>query len=254
MHIQYISDLHLEFYDTLKPETFVEPCAPFLVLAGDIGIPEYPLYKECLKWCSSQWQHVFVVAGNHEFYSQSDMPTKKILLQTICSSLPNVHFLDCSSVYLPEHNVRVLGCTLWSHVPEDGLDAALSYMNDVRQIKLKGDLPFTPWAMTELHAQEKAWLDAEISACAARKEKCLVLTHYLPSFALIDKKYEGSPLNCCFASHCDALFRQPVVAWICGHTHTGMRVEINGIPCYINPHGYPNEFSQTRNKTATLCI
>ena len=40
-----------------------------LVLAGDIGSPHYPLYKLFLAICMNKFKHVFVVAGNHEYYS-----------------------------------------------------------------------------------------------------------------------------------------------------------------------------------------
>ncbi len=253
--MQYISDLHLEFYDNqIHPEQFVLPIAPYLALVGDIGIPELETYRAFLTWCSSKWKAVFLVAGNHEYYnvkcpSKGTMENKRMLIQEICSSLSNVYFLDCSSVVLPELNLRILGCTLWSHIPEELYDKALTYMNDSRQILLEPKKPFAPWDISERHAREKAWLH---QAIRNSKEPCLVLTHYLPSYSLIAEKYQGSPLNCCFASDCHDLFLPPVVGWICGHTHTGMKVDIHGIPCCINPYGYPSEDVETRNTMAVF--
>lgn len=262
MLLQYVSDIHLEFHDKqdrglIEPSMFVKPVAPYLVLAGDIGIPELKSYKAFLSWCSSKWKEVFLVAGNHEFYNvrcpvKSDMGTKKEQIRRLCEPYPNVHFLDCSSYYIPEANLRILGCTLWSDVPECIYEKAITYMNDARQIQYLKDVPFTPWAQSEQHAKQKQWLNQEIHKCELTNERCLVVTHYLPSFVLIHEKYKGSPLNGCFASDCDDLFRPPVVGWICGHTHTGMKVLIHGIPCCINPHGYPHESVETRNREAML--
>ena len=144
MSIQYISDIHLEFHDkqnkgAIHPEMFVTPVAPYLVLAGDIGIPDLKSYSVFLKWCSQKWKRVFLVAGNHEYYNirvavKSDIPTRKKLIQTICEGLPNVHFLDCTSVYVPELKLRILGCTLWSDIPDCIKDKAILYMNDTKQI------------------------------------------------------------------------------------------------------------------------
>jgi hypothetical protein len=50
------------------------------------------------------------------------------------------------------------------------------------------------------------------------------------------------------------LFRPPVVGWICGHTHTGMKRYIHGIPCCVNPYGYPQETVETRDREAVLQI
>lgn len=262
MNIQYISDIHLEFHDkhnkgALQPDMFVKPVAPYLVLAGDIGIPELKSYETFLAWCSKNWKQIFLVAGNHEFYNircpvKSDMTSKKEQLKKLCEPYPNIHFLDCSSYYLPEQNLRILGCTLWSEIPECLTEKVITYMNDARQIQIQKDVPFTPWAMTEQHEKEKQWLNQEIHKCELTNERCLVITHYLPSFELIHEKYQGHFLNACFASNCDDLFRPPVVGWICGHTHTGMKKFIHGIPCCVNPHGYPHETVETRDRFAVL--
>jgi hypothetical protein len=46
MKLQYISDIHLEFFQ-VHPRFKV--CAPNLVLAGDIGYPKSSIYKEFIK-------------------------------------------------------------------------------------------------------------------------------------------------------------------------------------------------------------
>lgn len=264
MNIQYVSDIHLEFHDKqnkgqIQPDMFVKPAAPYLALVGDIGIPELESYKVFLGWCSRHWKEVFLVAGNHEYYNhrcpvKSDMQSKCELIRKICQGLPNVHFLNRESYYLPEFNLRILGCTLWSAIPDCLFEKAITYMNDSRQILKEKDVPFTPWLFSELHEKETQWLNQEIHKCELTNEKCLVLTHYLPSFALIHDKYKGNPMNACFASDCDDLFRPPVVGWICGHTHTGMKVYIHGIPCVINPVGYPSETVETRDRQAILTL
>ncbi len=264
MEVQYVSDIHLEFHDkqnkgALSPEMFIKPSAPYLALVGDIGIPELASYKVFLQWCSQNWKKVFLVAGNHEYYNvrcpvKTDMATKKEQIRQICEGLPNVHFLDCDSVSLPEYNVRVLGCTLWSDIPDEIKQKALLSMNDARQILYEKEMPLTPHLFSELHRKEKEWLHQEIQLCQEKNERCLVLTHYLPSFELIHEKYQGHFLNACFASNSEDLLRPPVVGWICGHTHTGMKKTIHGVPFVLNPFGYPHEVVETRDRAAVLEI
>lgn len=259
MDIQYISDLHLEFYDEkpLPYESFLTPVAPYLVLAGDIGIPDLKGYGLFLEWCSSRWEKIFVVAGNHEYYTSKtplklDLETKEAKIRSICESYPNIYFLQCDSVLIPEHKVRILGCTLWSSVPDSVKEMAMLYMNDSRQILLSGSQRFTPWSMTDLHERHRLWLEEAIQNCEQKNERCLVITHYLPSYSLIAEKYEGHPLNSCFASDCEDLMRPPVVGWFCGHSHTGVQKTIRGSVCVLNPYGYPGEDVETRSKTAVL--
>jgi hypothetical protein len=264
MKVQYVSDLHLEFYDkqntgTITPSEMLRPSAPYLVLAGDIGIPELKSYSTFLNWCSNHWTKVFLVAGNHEYYNyrcpvKTDMKTKQELLRTLCKGVPNVFFLDCDSVYLPEENVRILGCTLWSEIPDCLHEKVVTYMNDSRQIFKEKDVPFTPWGMSERHQREKQWLNQEIHKCELTNEKCLVVTHYLPSYSLIAEKYQGHFLNACFASDCEDLMRPPVVGWICGHSHTGVKLNLHGVRCSMNPYGYPHEDVETRDRAAIVEI
>jgi predicted phosphodiesterase len=74
MRIHYISDIHLEFMRPNHYENFRNRWRPdikqadVLVLAGDIGNPRQPLYREFLQHCSQNCKKVFLIAGNHEFY------------------------------------------------------------------------------------------------------------------------------------------------------------------------------------------
>jgi len=262
MMVQYVSDIHLEFHDkmntgSLQPLLFVKPVAPYLVLAGDIGVPDLKGYSVFLQWCSENWNAVFLVAGNHEYYNfrcpeKTTMSQKNQKLVEICKQFPNVHFLDRSSVYLPDENLRILGCTLWTDIPDSVEDKAAIHMNETRQVLDWQGGPLYPWTISRLHHVEKQWLLQEIERCEINLEKCLVVTHHLPSYSLIHEKYAGSSLNCCFASHSEDLFRPPVVGWICGHTHTGMKRTLRGIPCVINPVGYPGEVVESKDTAAVL--
>ena len=72
--MQYVSDIHLEMHDkynegVITPSMFLKPSAPYLALCGDIGIPELKAYDVFLGWCSNNYEKVFLIAGNHEYYN-----------------------------------------------------------------------------------------------------------------------------------------------------------------------------------------
>ena len=69
----------------------------------------------------------------------------------------------------------------------------------------------------------------------------IVLTHHLPTYTLIHPKYEGHPLNYCFATNLEEMIQSPIRGWLCGHSHTASEVEINAVKCALNPFGYPGE-------------
>ena len=223
MRVQYISDIHLEMYkENVSPDLFtklIRPEAPYLALCGDIGIPDFVNYENFLNWCSRRWTKVFLVAGNHEYYNwncpvKTDMEAKKAM---------------------------ILGCTLWSDIDQNLIDEASKETNDYRQIFVEGTKPGLPGLLRELHYKERSWLQQEIHKADLTGERCLVLTHYLPSYELVHTKYKAYANTSYFASHCDNLIRPPVTGWICGHSHAGAILKIHGIPCALNPVGYPGE-------------
>jgi len=78
--IQVISDTHIEM-QRLDWMDLVEPCAPYLALLGDIGIVnmdnKYENYKNFLLKQANQFEKIFVLAGNHEYYYGNIKGTQK---------------------------------------------------------------------------------------------------------------------------------------------------------------------------------
>jgi predicted phosphodiesterase len=78
MKFQYLSDIHTEQYKSnhkklKKIETFIKLSAPYLLLAGDVDDPFSNLYKEFLSYLSSLFEYIFIIVGNHEYYTQHTM-------------------------------------------------------------------------------------------------------------------------------------------------------------------------------------
>ena len=256
--IQYVSDLHLEFYDKIPQlSSFVKPIAPYLALAGDIGKPGHPQYKQFFDHISPLWEHIFYVAGNHEYY---DIPRQKWAhktpvtfmerhkeIQEFVATYPNVHFLDHDhpSFFLPRENMAVVGSTLWTHIPEGMRAYAFHGMNDYNFIAHKYDddaiLPISPAILTQIHEKEKAMLEKQIKYWATQNVDVTVVTHHMPSFSLISPKYASNPLNICFASNCEKLMLPNVKAWFYGHTHNACSGMFDNTFVACNSRGYPNE-------------
>jgi UDP-2,3-diacylglucosamine pyrophosphatase LpxH len=89
MKVQIISDIHLEMYSSnfRDFESIIKKDneCNILFMAGDIGHLEHETFKPFLDYVSSNWEEVYYVLGNHEFYQinkkQSDIiPMEKLQL------------------------------------------------------------------------------------------------------------------------------------------------------------------------------
>jgi len=81
----------------------------------------------------------------------------------------------------------------------------------------------------------------------------IFITHHLPSHLLIDRQYEDSQINQCFASSCEQLMTNNVKYWFYGHTHSASDTTINETRLLCNPVGYPGEnISPNINKVIAL--
>jgi hypothetical protein len=240
--IQYVSDIHLDHMEKCAFPQILRPAARILVLAGDIGNPHHRLYSSFLDWCHDKWDHVFIVAGNHELYnfkSKSRWPTMDRVFTydqqlkacaDICSTWSNIHFLNNSNYYLQDYNVEILGTTLWSNIPRDKYAEVLHGMNDYNYIA-KGhpiiDIQsISPDDTNAWHKAAVQWLDAQIFRCEEERRDCVVVSHHLPSYSLCNPKFAGHPVNCCFASTLDDRLKTPVRAWICGHSHHQVELRV----------------------------
>lgn len=243
MNIQIISDIHLEFYDDPKMADFVQPSAPNLLICGDFGIPYLDSYEKLIAECSDNFKNIFLITGNHEYYQHKNdnpltMGETDTKIELIVQKYPNVHFLNNRCYELNDEYI-ILGSTLWSYVPRRNIYDALDYIKDYEQIYYAYDKHIDPKYINKVHEQNVKWLKENISKFS--NKKIIIMTHHLPSFQLIDEKYEGNTVNCCFASDLDMLMKGNVKYWFAGHTHSSFNKKINDTQCIGNPKGYYDE-------------
>jgi|UniRef100_A0A6C0BKZ3 hypothetical protein len=243
LSFQYFSDLHLEFYPILVNfDSFqITPCAPYLLLAGDLGNIFDSTYEEFLRYVSELYRYVFITTGNHEYYRRAQVSPARLEslewmqcvdhhLREITSRLPNVVYLQDQMFIIPRTQVAVYGTTLWSRIASYETRDIIHNINDYHQIPR-----FTPSLSNQLFEHKS---DTLRQALSDHPELIfVVMTHHLPSYQLIDSRYLDYPYNSEFASSLTWSDDPQIAAWVSGHTHT---------PCesgkyHVNPVGYPNE-------------
>jgi predicted phosphohydrolase len=244
MKIQYLSDLHLEFYRDSNIEKILEKYidvddSDILLLLGDIdvwcvGWDKSPIYN----WFSENFKHTIYIPGNHEYYSGTYKLSKKKLNIKIKD---NVYILN--NDYIDIEGVRFLGSTLWTNIKPQESYYILKGMVDYRKIKVdeyndlgnKLTIPF----VNNLNDISKEFIFNNLS-----KDKNIVLTHHLPSYSCINDYYKGSVLNSAFANSDldNKIMNSNIDYWIYGHSHGEKEdLNLNGTILSCNQVGYPQE-------------
>lgn len=258
MKLQYASDLHIDDFPAGTPfETFLTPCASVLILAGDI-CPAYDLrFVAFLDWCSARWRHVIFVAGNHEYHCPRDMKISishtDMYLTCLAGMFPNVVYLqNGASVVLPGTRIRIVGATLWSSIDSSIWEEVYARKRDFADIYTE-----TPYGLRRCHPIDLCTLHAYQSACIASAtcagipgETCIVVTHHMPTYALLEECFVGDRWSSCYASHDDGLLTSNIAYWICGHGHRAVQQRApSGTILCMNARGYnrPSELGRIRD-------
>ncbi|KAK4111397.1 ser/Thr protein phosphatase superfamily [Canariomyces notabilis] len=239
--VQILSDLHLEIGQQYSTFTF-PATAPFLLLAGDIGrLIDYDGYRSFLESQAARYTKVFLVLGNHEFYGMdyaSGLETARRLSQEPSLS-DKVVLLHRSRWDDPNSCLTILGCTLWSAIPEDACALVEGNVNDFKQIK-----EWTAHNHNKVHSEEVAWLRDEVvrvqASSQSGKRSILVVSHHAPCIKGSSRpEHDGSPWTPAFATDLvEEEWCKGVKVWAFGHTHYSNRFWRNGIKLVSNQRGY----------------
>jgi predicted phosphodiesterase len=234
--IRYLSDLHLEFIKTDKIEDLLNKISPGIdeicILAGDIGNPYERNYQIFMNFISKNFKKTFVIPGNHEYYNKKKRinQTNEFMKQYF-EKFNNISFLNNN--YEIYENLCFVGSILWSKITNPAYE-----INDIYQIP-----HFSCTQYNNLNAECIAFLENTLE----NNDNCIVITHHVPMYSLIDQKYKTEqmqPYNQWFYSDMDTFIKNKghkIKCWFYGHTHTPSNVKINEILFLCNPIGYPNE-------------
>ena len=170
--------------------------------------------------------------GNHEFYGNGDVLAYGDSWSR--EILPNVHYHQNKVVRID--NVDFIHSTLWSHIrPEDEFVVEQG-MYDFRQILYNGRR-FTP---ADFNAEHEKCLDfIKRSVAESTAEHIVVVTHHLPTMAVVAPEHKGNLLNSAFATELgDFIADSRIDAWIFGHSHANIDAAIGNTRIVCNQLGY----------------
>lgn len=245
--IQIYSDIHIEVFNKL-PEIPVK--AKYLFLAGDICPLNHRLFYNFFDICSSRWEKVFYVPGNHEFYSGKKNYTEldfeyKLKLN---ERYTNVYYLNDTFVKLNDE-INVYGSIFWTFPSYTSTYRAKLDIKDYSYIKYFNtqvnhivdlDINF----IKELSENSFVLLKNHLENT---KKITIVMTHFPPiregTYNPIYNKQKEDLKN--YFTWNDETINNfnltNVPIWISGHTHWGYFIDKNGCTFIGNQFGYKCE-------------
>jgi predicted phosphohydrolase len=236
MIIQYCSDLHLEFVenDRFLQKHPIKPIGDILILAGDITYWEEKRFKHWFfDYVSDNFEAVYYVPGNHEFYSGKDTKILDEPLKELIRS--NVFMVNNQVITLD--NCDLFFTALWSYIPQNKSFYVEYGVNDFRRIKSHNKI-ITSNEFNQLHLSSVNFLTEQLSESTA---KCKIITsHHVPSHIVNPQIYKTSEINSAFVSEQDKLiFEQKPNYWIYGHHHANIpETELYETVLLTNQLGY----------------
>ena len=260
MHIQLLSDLHLEENSAFQPQR--APGADVLVLAGDIGSYQGGSALSALGdedfglGRFAEWPvPVIVVPGNHE-YDTLDFDATHARLRATCERLGLI-WLERETIVL--HGVRFVGTTLWADfdaLAPRGPTASLADQLQARHkafraadyylriaATTRGGAPFLAEQIREHALVCQAWLRAALAE--PFDGPTVVVTHFAPSLRSADPRYGLRPGTAGFCNALDELLPQADL-WLHGHLHCAIDWRDDSGRCRVvaNPLGYEKKGEQ----------
>ncbi|KAL4750532.1 hypothetical protein BDW72DRAFT_213292 [Aspergillus terricola var. indicus] len=247
---QVLSDLHLEVNQQYL--TFEIPlCSKHLILAGDIGcLLDYDNYLGFLQRQTDRFNLVFLVLGNHEFYHDTFAAglQKARQLEQEPSLRGRLILLHQRRYDIPGSCVTILGCTLWSKVPDEAREIVRSKIQDFRKIQ--------DWTVDDhngSHEADLAWLLGEIESIRSdnktmtQERSILVVTHHAPSLQKTSSpQHANTPWSSAFGTEILPRFPKSsgIKTWVYGHTHYATEFINQGIRVVANQRGYAFPWSE----------
>lgn len=253
LSIQIVSDLHLEFL-SCKPNIifhFIQPSASYLAMVGDICLFENDVFLQGLfRYLSQCFKKILYIPGNHEYYQKSkEKKTKECLLEKAkqLTIHTNVIIMDNETITL--EGVKIIGTTLWSHVPRIHHSFIQNYSNDYRMIYTEDETnkirPITVMDTNRWNKESIQFLTEELNKANENKEQVLVLTHHAPIFEHTSSlEYKGSIGTLAFANQLQSLLGSPLHTWVFGHTHWRCDFVHKQTRIISNAYGYQGELKK----------
>ena len=263
MIIDYISDLHIDFWlgrklteeefigSYIYEDIFKKANGEILIIAGDLGH-----YNEqnviflnlLLEFC--KYKHIFFVLGNHDYYLfneewsrfKGNSFNRVEALKDLLRDYQKLTLLD-GEVY-NYNGIHIGGCSMWY----DG------QYREIMEIKLTNEQILELWQAKVTDSMQIGGISHYLEMFKKEiikldkiyKKSDIIITHVNPSILPehTAKEYSNinSPLNCYYSfDGINYTNNTSAKYWIFGHIHHTKKYKIGNLNLMCNPLGYPSQ-------------
>ena len=213
---QLASDIHIEKRYPSKHGIldFIVPCAPTLILAGDIGSAYYmDQFEFFMNSCVENFDTVFFVPGNNEYYSKDgyEIVSLNELHQRLVDMCNKCGIILLNNSYVETDDLIIFGSTWWSVIP------------DQLNMKIKiGNNMISSDDFNYMHYLARRSLNNALAIKGNKRFLCI--THYCPTkigtMNCHHKKQDFVDLVPYYFSSSEKFLRLGCIdTWVFGHTH-----------------------------------
>jgi hypothetical protein len=250
--IQLYSDIYIEDY-VIYPELPVN--AKYLFLAGNICRLNHPNFFPFFDYCSKNWEKVFYISGNSEFYSErKNMDEFEFEYHNkLKNRYKNVFYINNTFVKLDD-NINVYGSTFWTNPPFNSTKDAKSYIKDYLYIYYfnKAERCIKNLNVNHVEKLSNESFDLLDKYLKNTNKKTIIMTHFSPNNKTDKLNNIRDPhinqYNNWSEEKIDELFLVNVPLWISGHTRNSHDLNINNIRYISNQLGKKFELGFTNFK------
>lgn len=265
MIVDFLSDLHLDFYFTknnrIKDEDIFRLFNPIitknnrevgevLIIAGDIGHYNWQNIRVLKYLKDHYYKHIICVLGNHDYYlidHESKLQFKDSFervnnMRKLINQELNMYCLDGDVIEI--EGIKFAGCDSWynegyflKQYPTQNFSKEIvnklwkGYVNDSNLIY-------------GIENFDDIWKIEEPKIESIYKECDVMITHINPSCkdAHISERFQNNASNIFFSFEGEKYRKNGSMKyWIFGHTHEELTYIEDNVNCCCNPLGYPGE-------------
>lgn len=237
---QVLSDLHLN-HENQYASFHIPVTAPNLILAGNIGrLKDYDEYLSFLIRRVQLYERVYLVLGSLEFHGLAILHGIKLAkkLETEERLKGKIVLLFRKAFDVPDTNITLLGCTLWSQIPESAEEAVLKKIPEFD--KQNGIQHWNTRTHNTAHKQDLDWLKTSLSQYRnSTSRQVLVITSFAPDLrASLSPWQIDSPRSSAYGSNLlNGNDWSGVKFWVHGSTGWNGSFKKNGVKVVSNQRG-----------------
>lgn len=219
-----------------------------LILAGDIEEAKRKgKYNTLLSKYCSEFKHVILVPGNHEYYGKS-IHRIDAYLKGLEQEYSNLNVLLNETVVLD--GVEFIGSTLWTNIDNNNpvlVNQVRGALNDYRHIRY-GTVqdPYKkrlhPNDTVSLFYKNITFIKNALDKCKENGYTSVIVTHHAPCFLSVPDMYKSDPISHAYYSDLSEfiLDNEPDF-WCHGHIHNHNDYVLGKTRIMSNPYGYQGE-------------